>query len=108
MEKEKIIDGKIAQGAYVQWLVDTHSEALGVRSIHIISRNTLGYCKRYAYIKGDEFGLSHSTKWRGIKKLKDLGLLEYTKTRGYTMFKLILPEWLDNAIQWRGSEDKKG
>ena len=76
--------------------------------VHIISRNTLGYRKRYAYIEENKFNLSHNKKWREIKKLKDLGLLENTKTRGYTMFKLILPEWLDNAIQWRGSEDKKG
>ena len=102
-ESIKWIDGRMAQGAFIQWLVDEHPEALNIKSIHIISRYTLGYRKRYAYIEENKFNLSHNKKWREIKKLKDLGLLEYSKTRGYTMFKLVLPEWLENIVSWRNS-----
>jgi hypothetical protein len=99
----------MAQGAYIQWLVDTHPEALELKVLHIIARNTLGYRKRYAYVKEELFEMSHNKKWRQVKKLKDMNLLNYKKTRGYTMYKLILPNNIEDSIQWekgRQQEEK--
>jgi hypothetical protein len=96
------------QGAYIQWLVEQHPEALNIKSIHIISRHTLGYRKRYAYIKAEDFkGMEKSKRSRDFKKLKNLGLLEYKKTRGYTMFKLVLPKELEDIVLWRYSDSKE-
>ena len=102
----KWIDGRLVQGAYRQWLVDKHPEALEIKAIDIIARHTLGYRKRYAYIKSDLFNMHTGKKSRQLKLAKGLGLIEYEKTHGYTMYKLILPEEIENKTLWRGNNQK--
>ncbi len=100
----KWIDGRLIQGAYFQWLNREHPEADSVINlIRIIADNTLAYRKRYAYIKADKFRLGHNTIWTHTKKAIELGLLESNKTRLYTMYKLILPEEIENKVLWTGS-----
>ena len=99
-KKIKWIDGRMVQGAYRQWLVDEHPEALEIKALDIITRHTLGWRIRYGYIREELFGMSHSTKWRQIKKLKELGLLEYKRTRKLTYYKLYLPEDIEDNTQW--------
>ncbi len=101
----KWIDGRLIQGAYRQWLIDTHQdEALELKAIDIIARNTLGYRKRYGYIKEELFRMSHNKKWRQIKKLEKINLLTYKKTKGFTMYNLVLPEEIENKVQWSGKQ----
>ena len=34
------------------------------------------------------------------KRLKELGLLNYTRTRAYTMYKLVLPKEIEDSVLW--------
>ncbi len=104
----------MVQGAYKQWLVDEHPEALEFSVLDIIARYTLGYRKRYAYIKQEKFPKSQPTTWRQVKKVEELGLLEFKRTHGLTMYRLVLPLNIEEDTQWIGnqntttnSEDKK-
>ncbi len=90
----------MVQGAYRQWLVDEHPEALELSVLDIIARYTLGYKKRYAYIKQEKFPKSQPTTWRQVKRAEELGLLEHKRTHGLTMYKLILPAEIENNTQW--------
>ncbi len=104
----KWIDGRLVQGAFRQWLVDQHhDEALQLKAMDIIARYTLGYRKRYAYIKQDMFRMKQSTINRQVKKLKELGLIDYERTRGYTMYKILLPEYIENKTIWMGRDSIK-
>ena len=90
----------MVQGVYRQWLVDNHPEALEFSVLDIIARYTLGYRKRYAYIKQEKFLKSQPSTWRQVKKAENLGLLEHIRTRNLTMYKLILPDEIENNTQW--------
>jgi len=107
-KKIKWIDGRLIQGAYYQWIVDMHQEALDIKILYIIARNTLGYRKRYGYIKASVFDkyIHRNTKVKQMNKAKELGLLEYKTTRGYTMYKLVLPEEIENNVLWKGAQDE--
>jgi hypothetical protein len=107
VSQTKWFDGRMVQGAYRQWLVDEHPEALELVVIDIIARFTLGYRRRYAYLEETKFNLSHNKKYRQIKKAEELGLLEYRKTKGYTMYKLVLPEDIEENTQWRNGLKKE-
>ncbi len=104
LNKTKWIDGRLVQGAYFQWLIDNHPEVLTFEVIHIIARKTLGYRKRYAYLQSELFNMYPQKKSSQLKKLKNMGLLEYQKTKGYTYYKLTLPEEIETATLWRGSK----
>jgi len=108
-KKIKWIDGRLVQGAYYQWIVDEHQEALDIKILFIIARNTLGYRKRYAYIKSDIFDkhMHRNTKVKQIKRAKELGLLEYRTTRGYTMYRLVLPLNIEENTLWKGEVEQK-
>jgi len=96
-------DGRMLQGAYRQWLYDKYPEALELKVIDTIARYTLGFRRRYAYIKEEEFRLSHNKKWRQMKKAKNMGLLEYHRTKAYTMYKLVLSDEIEQNAVWRSS-----
>ena len=108
---KKWIDGRMAQGVYTQWLIDEHPEALDLKILFIISRLTLGYRKRYAFIKSEVFyekGISEATRKRHIKKAKELGFLKYSKTKGFTRFELILPKEIEDNVLWLKSNSSVG
>ena len=105
--QSKWIDGRLVQGAYRQWLVDKHPEALGYTVLDIIARNTLGYRKRYAYINNNKFLKTQSSTWRQVKKLIEMNLLKAERTHYYTMYKLILPEEIETNTMWSGVEKHK-
>ena len=94
------------QGAYRQWLVDEHPEALGYTLIDIIARYTFGFGKRYGYISTSTFDkyIPSITRKRHMQILKKIGLLDYQRTKGYTMFKLTLPKEIENSFDWRGKK----
>ena len=96
----------MVQGAYRQWLVDNHPEMLELKAIDIIARHTLGHKKRYGYVKQDLFNMSQSKINRQVQKAKKFGLLEYTRTRQYTMYRLILPSDIENNTIWRRGGSK--
>jgi hypothetical protein len=105
-QDRKWTDGRMLQGAYNQWLVDEHPEAFKYKGlIDIIARYTFGFGKRYGYIKTSIFDryLPERTRKRYILKLKEIGLLDYHRTRGYTMYKLTLPNEIEQIFEWRGS-----
>ncbi len=104
-KKIRWIEGRTVQGAYFQHLYDKGMfDALELKALMVVVRNTLGYRKRYAYIKSDLFGMSDSKRKRQIKKLSDLGVLEYHRTRGYTKFWLALPKEIEDKTVWMGGD----
>ncbi len=103
--KVRWYDGRMVQGAYLQHLEDTDKgDAMSLKALRIIIGQTLRYKKRYAYIKSDLFGISDATRQRQIQKLRNMGLLEYHITRGYTMFRLVLPKEIENNTVWVGGD----
>ena len=105
----KWIDGRMAQGAYIQWLVDTHPNLNSniYKIIIIISRFTLGNRYKYNFINTLNFKMSTATKKRYMKQAKEIGLIDYERTfnkknkKGYTKFWIILPKDIEEKILWK-------
>ncbi len=101
--------GWMVQGIYLQWLYRNHPDADSVISLlRTVVDNTLAHRKRYAYIKADNFRISHNTIPKHASKAIALGLLETKRTHGYTMYKLILPDEIERNTVWLGGKDTTG
>ena len=112
-ETRKIRDGRMILGDYIQWLVDNHQEltSVEIRLLQIIARNTFGWRKRYGYIKSEalEMGMSKKTRNTHMKRLKEQGLLDYRRTRGYTMYKILVPEEIEARYEFvSGGQQQSG
>lgn len=91
---KKIYDGRFMLGTYTQWLLD-EKKGLNRTAIDLallIARQSFGYRKRYAYIHSDYFSMDKMTLKRYRDVLVQEGLLEWKKTKGYTMYKLLEPK----------------
>ena len=97
--------GWTAMGAYLDWLIKEHPQAVHISAVVIIASETLGKLNRYSYIKEEKFGLSHNKKYRQIKKLVDMGLLDIKRTKAYTMYSLVLPKHIEKKVNWNKSRD---
>lgn len=101
----------MVQGAYIQWLCDTHPDLNSniYKIIIIIARFTLGNRYKYAFIKSSQFKMPIATKKRYIKQAKNIGLINYERTfdkknkSGYTKFWLILPNNIEKNILWKNN-----
>lgn len=77
------------QGICFQWFYDKKYSSL--EFYMSICRLTFGFKKRYAYLKQENFGMNPKTLKKHRDYLVSIGVLEWEKTSGYTMYKILEP-----------------
>lgn len=87
--KNKIVDGRFMLGICTQWFCDNNYNYLELYVA--ICRKSFGFRKRYAYIESSEFKINLHTLKKHRDYLVSIGVLEWKKTKGFTMYKILEP-----------------
>ena len=113
----KIKTGKIAKYEYFEWLEANHTKLFykNFCIFNIIANYSLRKLYKFAFIqvyRFDECGISKPTRLSKIKELVEAGLIQTEQTimngkKALIKYTLMLPEELENAIQWRATAKEK-
>jgi hypothetical protein len=116
-DKNQIKWGKTALVEYYEWLRANHRKLFynHFQMIDIIANLSIKYLKKYTLIKRDLFFecINERTYYKHRNILVENKLLEIKQTyldgkKALIKYRLILPEELENRIEWKNSKYIKG